>query len=76
MALYPMLMQDCWQALISNCIGALIGMAVFVAVAKYRYNLQLYGFLVSLFRRYHRILWVVSPLLQPWAKSLSLYYPG
>ncbi|KAI9764636.1 MAG: hypothetical protein M1840_008133 [Geoglossum simile] len=43
---YSMLMQYGWQALISNSIGALVGGAIFVAMARYRYNIQLYGFLI------------------------------
>jgi len=45
-AVYSLLMQYGWQALISNSIGALIGAAIFIAMARYRYNLQLYGFLI------------------------------
>jgi PHS family inorganic phosphate transporter-like MFS transporter len=45
-AVYPMLMRYGWHALISNTIGAFIGAAIFIAMARYRYHLQLYGFLV------------------------------
>ena len=43
---YSVRMEYCWRALISNSIGALVGGAIFIAVARFRYNLQLYGFLI------------------------------
>jgi PHS family inorganic phosphate transporter-like MFS transporter len=43
---YPMLMRYGWHALISNTIGAFIGAAIFIVMARYRYQLQLYGFLI------------------------------
>jgi MFS transporter, PHS family, inorganic phosphate transporter len=43
---YPMLIQYAWRALISTSIGAVIGGAIFIAVARYRRNLQLYGFMI------------------------------
>jgi MFS transporter, PHS family, inorganic phosphate transporter len=44
--LYRMLMDYSWRAMISTSTGALIGGAIFIAMAKYRWNLQLYGFLI------------------------------
>jgi len=43
---YDYLFEFCWRALISNSIFALIGGAIFIAVARHRYKLQLYGFLI------------------------------
>jgi len=44
--IYSMWIRDGWQALISNSIGALLGGAIFIILSRYRYNLQLYGFLI------------------------------
>ncbi|OCK85454.1 MFS general substrate transporter [Lepidopterella palustris CBS 459.81] len=43
---YPELMQYAWRALVSTCIGAMIGGAIFIAMAKFRHALQFYGFLI------------------------------
>jgi PHS family inorganic phosphate transporter-like MFS transporter len=45
-SVYTMLIQYGWQGLISNSIGAIIGGAIFVAMARYRYNIQFFGFLI------------------------------
>jgi len=42
---YPMLMQYSWRALISTSVGAVIGGAIFIKMARYRWNLQFYGFI-------------------------------
>lgn len=42
---YPMLMQYSWRAIISTSVGAIIGGAIFIKMARYRWNLQFYGFI-------------------------------
>ena len=42
---YPMLMQYSWRAIISTSVGAIIGGAIFIKMARHRWNLQFYGFI-------------------------------
>ncbi|OCK96699.1 MFS general substrate transporter [Cenococcum geophilum 1.58] len=42
---YPMLMQYSWRAIISTSVGAVIGGAIFIKMARHRWNLQFYGFI-------------------------------
>lgn len=44
--IFDMLMQPSYRAIISTSAGALIGGALFIAMARYRWNLQFYGFLI------------------------------
>jgi PHS family inorganic phosphate transporter-like MFS transporter len=45
-AVYSMLIQYSWRALISTSIGAVLGGAIFIAMARFRYYIQIYGFLI------------------------------
>jgi PHS family inorganic phosphate transporter-like MFS transporter len=44
--IYDMLMQPSYRAIMSTSVGALIGGALFIATARYRWNIQFYGFLI------------------------------
>lgn len=43
---YPMLMQYSWRAMVSTNVGAIIGGAIFIKMARHRWNIQLYGFFI------------------------------
>lgn len=45
-SVYQLIIQFSWRALITVSVSSLIGGALFIAMAKYRYSLQVYGFLI------------------------------
>jgi MFS transporter, PHS family, inorganic phosphate transporter len=45
-SVYQFVIQFSWRALVSVSVSSMIGGALFIAMAKYRYNLQTYGFLI------------------------------
>jgi MFS transporter, PHS family, inorganic phosphate transporter len=45
-SVYELLMQNGWRALITNSIGAMVGGAIMMAVVRWRWNVQMYGFLI------------------------------
>lgn len=44
-SVYQLVIQFSWRALVSVSVSSMIGGALFIAMAKYRHNLQTYGFL-------------------------------
>lgn len=45
-SVYQLIIQFSWRALVSVSVSSMIGGALFIVMARYRYNLQMYGFLV------------------------------
>lgn len=45
-SMYELIMQFSWRALVSVSVSSMIGGALFIAMARYRHNLQMYGFLI------------------------------
>jgi PHS family inorganic phosphate transporter-like MFS transporter len=45
-SVYQLIMQFSWRALVSVSVSSIIGGALFIAMARYRHNLQTYGFLI------------------------------
>ena len=45
-SVYQLIIQFSWRALVSVSISSMIGGALFIMMARYRHNLQMYGFLV------------------------------
>ena len=45
-SVYQLIMQFSWRSLVSVSVSSIIGGALFIAMARYRYNLQTYGFLI------------------------------
>lgn len=45
-SVYQLIIQFSWRALVSVSVSAMIGGALFIMMASYRHNLQMYGFLV------------------------------
>jgi MFS transporter, PHS family, inorganic phosphate transporter len=43
---YPMLMEYSWRTMIASTVPALIGGAVFIYMAKFRHQIQQYGFII------------------------------
>lgn len=44
--IYQYIIQFSWRALISVSVSSMIGGALFIAMAKHRHNLQMFGFLI------------------------------
>lgn len=45
-SVYELIMQFSWRALVSVSVSSIIGGALFICMARYRHNLQIYGFLI------------------------------
>ena len=45
-SVYELIMQFSWRALVSVSASSIIGGALFIGLAQYRHNLQMYGFLI------------------------------
>ncbi|KAI9763896.1 MAG: hypothetical protein M1840_009008 [Geoglossum simile] len=45
-SVYELLMENGWRALITNSIGAMVGGAIMLAVVRWRWSVQMYGFLI------------------------------
>jgi MFS transporter, PHS family, inorganic phosphate transporter len=45
-SVYQLVIQFSWRGLVSVSVSSLIGGALFIVMAKYRHNLQTYGFLI------------------------------
>ncbi|KAH9210727.1 inorganic phosphate transporter 1-4 /Pi cotransporter [Leptodontidium sp. 2 PMI_412] len=45
-SVYQYIIQFSWRALISVSVSSMIGGALFIAMAKHRHNLQMFGFLI------------------------------
>jgi PHS family inorganic phosphate transporter-like MFS transporter len=45
-SVYQLIIQFSWRALVSVSVSSMIGGAIFIAMARYRHKLQMWGFLI------------------------------